>query len=140
MNAKKVYQYLFYKFYKFYDVDDSIWWGAKWWTDWKASFSVLVLEIWLLLSFVNYYEVLTEKDFLPNSKNTIAFAIVLFLVIIKYFVFEHQERWKKYINEFDQWSKRKNKIGTIMVWILVLFVLANLIYSFYLISQIEWKK
>ena len=139
MKPKKVYQYVFYKFYRFYDVD-SIWLGAKWWSDWKASFSVLVLEIWLLISFVNYYEVFTEKDFSSDSKNIISLVILLILVVIKYFVFEHGERWKEYIKEFDKWPKNKNKIGSIMVWMLVLFILANLIYSFYLISQIDWEK
>ena len=139
MNPTKVYHYLFYKFYKFYDVD-SIWLGAKWWTDWKASFSVLVLEIWLLLSFLNYYEIFTEKDVSSYSKNIISLATLLILVITKYIVFEHRDRWKEYIKEFDKWPKRKNKIGTIFVSILVLFILANLIYSFYLLSQINWRK
>ena len=139
MKPKKVYQYLFYKLYKFYDVD-SIWLGAKRWTDWKASFSLLVLEFWLLISFYNYYDVFTEKDFSSYSKNIISLATLLILVIIKYFVFEQRNRWKEYIIEFDKWPKKKNKIGTIMVWMLVLFIMANFIFSFYLISQIDWKK
>ena len=139
MKPKKVYQYLFYKLYKFYDVD-SIWLGAKRWTDWKASFSLLVLEFWLLISFYNYYDVFTEKDFSSYSKNIISLATLLILVIIKYFVFEQRNRWKEYIIEFDKWPKKKNKTGTIMVWMLVLFIMANFIFSFYLISQIDWKK
>ena len=139
MKPKKVYQYLFYKLYKFYDVD-SIWLGAKRWTDWKAPFSLLVLEFWLLISFYNYYDVFTEKDFSSYSKNIISLATLLIFVIIKYFVFEQRNRWKEYIIEFDKWPKKKNKIGTIMVWMLVLFIMANFIFSFYLISQIDWKK
>ncbi len=43
MSFKKTYHYLFYKFYRFYERGPSIWLS-----DWKAAFSLMVLEIWLL--------------------------------------------------------------------------------------------
>lgn len=141
MTLKKAYQYLFYKLYKFYDTDSSMWWSSNWWTDWKASFSLLVLEVWLLISFVVYYEVITKRELLPeNILDKVAIAVVIILAIVKYFAFEHRDRWKDYVTEFNQWSKKKNRIGTLVVWLIVLFILGNLIFAFYLMSQIDWQQ
>lgn len=134
-----MYRYLFYKLYKFYE--GTPFWSAKWWSDWKASFSLLVLEIWSLVSIVVYYEVITKKTLLPEQVlNKVAIGVVVLLAIVKYFAFEHKGRWKRYVAEFSQWPKNKNRIGTLIVWLIVLFILGNLIFSFYLMSQIDWQR
>ena len=141
MTFKKAYQYLFYKLYKFYDTDSSLWWSSKWWTDWKASFSLLVLEVWLLISFVVYFEVITKKELLPeNVLDKVGITVVIILAIAKYFAFEHRDRWKDYVAEFNQWPEKKNRIGTLVVWLIVVFILGNLIFAFYLMSKINWQQ
>jgi len=134
MTLEKGYRYLFYKLYRFYERAPSVWWS-----DWKASFSLMVLEVWLLLSFMVYYKVITKRDLIPDNRLTIvSITVVVILSAIKYFVFEHQNRWKEYVEEFTKLPKKKNRIGTLIVWLIVLFILGNLVFSFFLLRQIDW--
>ena len=41
--------------------------------------------------------------------------------------------------EFENWPKKKNIRGGIIVWGIIIFIIANLIFSFYLMSLINWK-
>lgn len=135
MTIKKAYYYLFYKLYKFSEAAPS-----RWLSDWKATFALLVLEIWVLLSFMVYYKVFTKRDLIPDNRLTIVgLTVVVILSLIKYFVFEHRDRWKECIGEFSRWPAKKNKTGTLIVWFIVLLIIANLIFSFYLMSQVNWK-
>jgi hypothetical protein len=132
MPIKKAYYYLFYTLYKTFENAPS-----KWWSDWKATFSLLVIEIWLLLSMMVYYKVLTKKDLIPDNRLTIvSVTVVVILSISKYFIFEHGDRWKLYVQEFNQWPKEKNRRSILIAWIVVLVILANLIFSFYLLSKV----
>jgi uncharacterized membrane protein YwzB len=136
MTIKKVYYYFFHKFYKFSEAAPS-----RWLSDWKAMFSLLVLEIWILLSVMVYYKVFTKKDLIPDNRLTmVSITVVIALSLIKYFAFEHRDRWKEYVEEFSKWPTKKNKTGTLVVWLIVLLIIANLIFSFYLMSQINWKQ
>lgn len=51
----------------------------------------------------------------------------------------HTDIWKEYVIEFDQLSKKKNRIGGWIVFGVVLLVVMNLIFSFYLMSQVDWS-
>jgi hypothetical protein len=136
MTIKKAYYYLFYKLYRFSESAPS-----RWLSDWKATFSLLVLEIWILVSFMVYYKVFTKKDLIPDNRLTMmGITVVVVLSLIKYFVFEYQDRWKEYVVEFNKWPAKKNKTGTLVVWFIVLLIIANLTFSFYLMSQINWKQ
>lgn len=131
ISIKRAYDYFFYKLYKFFEAAPS-----RWWSDWKASFSMLVLEIWVLVSLIVYYAAFTKKDLLPDKVlDIVAIIFVLLLTIVKYFSFEYQDRWKFVIKTFDELPKHKNKIGTYVVWGIVLLILVNLIFSFYLLSK-----
>ena len=57
MTIKKTYTYLFYKLYQFYEKGVSVWMS-----DWKATLSLLILEIWLLLSVLVYYKVYFKEE------------------------------------------------------------------------------
>ena len=141
MSIETAYYYLFYKLYKFYDVDPELWWSANWGTSWKAGLSIIVLQIWLLVSFDNYYSVYTKKDLIPDHLVTpFAVTTVLILITINYFILEHKCRWRKYFVEFERLPREKNNIGSVIVWLIVLFIIGNLIFSFYLFSQIDWKR
>ncbi len=131
LSIKRTYDYFFYKLYKSFEAAPS-----RWWSDWKASFFLMVIEIWIGLSILNYFSVLYPKINLTDRFLTVvSISIVIGLVAIKYFSFEYQDRWKSVIKTFDELPKRKNKIGTYVVWGIVLLILGNLIFSFYLLSK-----
>lgn len=136
MSIKKGYYYLFYKLYKFSEAAPS-----KWWSEWKASLVIDVLIYLLLLSAGGYYSIITKKDMLPiaNPKFVI-FLIVIGVVSINYFIFNYQDKWRIYVAEFDRWGKLKNRLGGLIVLLIIFLVVANLIFMFYLLSQIDWKQ
>lgn len=137
MSIKQIYSYLFYKLYKFWERVSV----PKFWSDWKSGISMLALEIWLLVSVMVYYKVFTKRDLINNAlRHPLTFIILAILIMIKLMMFEHQDRWKKYVIEFDKWPKRKNRKGTIVVWSVIILIVANLIFSYYLMSKIDWAQ
>ena len=128
---KRAYDYCFYKLYKSFEAAPS-----QWLSDWKASFSLIVVEIWVSLSVLNFVTVFLPKIRITDRFLVIASLIlVVCLAVIKYFTFEHQDRWKTIVKEFDKIPKRKNRIGTVVVWGAIFLVLTNMILSFYLLSR-----
>ena len=136
MTIKKIYYYLFYKLYKFFE-----WAPSRWLSDWKATVALMALEVLFLMSLMVYYKVFTKKDlFSDKSLTIVGITVIIILSLIKYFAFEHRDIWKDYVKEFNKWPARKNKIGTFIVWSIVMLIIANLVFSYYLMSQIDWKK
>ncbi len=134
VSIKKAYDYLFYKIYKHFESGPSIWLS-----DWKASFSILVLEIWLCLSVLNYCSIIFKKALLSDTILTIcSVSLVFLLAVIKYFTFEHQDRWKKVVKDFDDLPKNKNRIGSYVTLAVILIIIVNLIFSFFLLSKVKW--
>jgi hypothetical protein len=136
MKLKLGYYYFFYKLYKFFLNGPS-----NWLSDWKAGISMLALEIWLGISIVGYISIALKKDIFPNDR--FHFSIIapfVLLVAIKYIFFLHDDTWKEYAQMFDRWPKRKNRAGTIVVWGIVLLIVANLIFMYYLMSKTTWEK
>ncbi len=133
---KRAYYYLFYKIYKFSEAAPS-----RWWSDWKAYFVINILIGIILLSIGGYYTVITKKDMLPVT-NPSMFVTIIFIAIsvFNYFIFFSRDQWKKYVKEFDHLEKRKNKIGSLIIGSVILLIIANLVFMFYLMSQIDWKQ
>lgn len=131
---KRAYYYLFYKLYKFWEAASD----PKFWSDWKAGVTIVTMELWIIISAMNYYNVFINKYFEITKAKLSIWGIII--VIINYFAFLHTDVWRLYIKEFDQLPKRKNKHGTWVVLSVVLFVAVNFIFSFYLISRIDWSK
>lgn len=135
MRVKKIYPYIFYKLYRFSEAAPS-----KWWSEWKASIALLALELWLIVSVFVYYDVIFKKG-LPDDTIIVLVGgiIIAILAWIKYYLFYRNDRWRAYVKDFDQLPQRQNIIGTVLVCILILLIISNLIFSFYLMSQIDWS-
>lgn len=118
---KSLYYYFFYKIYKFWDLISI----PKFWSDAKALLSIMILELFILQSCVLYYVAFVNKqsDFGEGIIETS--GMVLLVLIPNYFVFYHQDRWKMIIREFDKWPKRKNMIGGIIVWAIILTIVTQ---------------
>lgn len=115
---KRAYYYLFYKLYKHYE--DS---STPWWSDFKANTSIGALEIWLLLSILNYFLLFTGKKIGElNLQQPLIFIPIAVLFLLHYFSFIHNDIWKKYNREFDQLPKEKNKKNGIIVWIITILI------------------
>lgn len=119
---------MFYKLYKHYESS-----SAPWWSDWKAVTSVGILQIWLLLSLGNYYSLIINNNSELSFTMPIVYIPLTIIFIFNYFSFIHNDIWKGYNKEFDQLSKKKNKIGGWIVFGVIVLIIANLIFSFYLL-------
>lgn len=132
---KRAYYYLFYKLYKFSEAAPS-----RWLSDWKAGVVIFVLEIWILLSIGVYYAVATKTVVELSIFKPIVFIPFLMLMVLNYYTFIHTDVWKDYVKEFDQLPKRTNRIGSWIVFGVVVLVIANLVFAFYLMSQVDWSQ
>ncbi len=134
-NIKRAYYYLFYKLYKFWESASD----PKFWSDRKASVTIVVMEIWILISCFIYYTIFFNRYFHVNIKHPVVIISGIIVFLINYLAFAHTDKWREYVKEFEQLPKRKNKIGNWIVLGLVLLIVSNVIFSFYLMSRIDWS-
>lgn len=123
-----MYYYLFYKYYRLFEHFKT----TRWLTDVKAVIVVISLEIWILFSLNNYWDVLLGRH---GELSFFSFKVLvpfLLLMLLKWFAFWKDDRWKEYVNEFNQWSQKTNNQGSWIVACITLLCFANLVFSFYL--------
>lgn len=113
---------------------------SRWVSDWKAGIVIIVLELWILFSIGIYYAALTKTKIELDITMPIIFIPLLIIILINYLAFVHTDVWKEYVKEFDRLPKKKNRIGSWIVLGVVLFVVANLIFPFYLMSRVDWSQ
>lgn len=80
VNGKRVYRWIFWKYFIFY-----------------------------ILSFINYYTIITENSINLGNGKLLTLIVVLFISITNYFIFNHKNQWEDIIAEFDELPRRKNK-------------------------------
>lgn len=136
---KKSYYYFFYKIYCSIEYTSELS-GGKFLTLFKAGVVMIALEIWILISIGAYYAIY-KKIFLELSLSMpIIYIPLLIIVAFNYFTLDYKDNWKKYNTEFANYPKKKNRIGGWIVFGIIVLIIANLIYSFYLMSEIDWSK
>ena len=124
----KAYQYFFYKFYKFYETSTY----SKWWSEWKALVSIIAIEMWTLFSLAFYYQAFTGD---APEIDSLVWVIGTVLAVGNWYLFEHQDKWKDIVKEFDELPKKKNRIGSFFVFLVVLGSIVNVFFSIYTLSQ-----
>ncbi len=131
MNIKKGYYYVFYKFYKFGE-----WSPSDFPSDFTATFAITVLEVLFLGTLKFYYIEFVDRNdpFVLISFQTIVPLVIV--VLVNYFAFINNDRWKKYVTEFDQWPRNKNLIGTYVVIGILVFIIVNLIIAINIMGQV----
>lgn len=130
----RAYYYIFYKLYNFWEKVSF----PKFWSAFKAGVSLIALEIWLVMSLINYYNIFINRQFYL-TKN-IFLVIGILVAAVNVVIFTYLDLWKEYNKEFDLLSKKKNIIGGIIVWSIIVLIIINLIYSFYLMNQVDWSQ
>lgn len=133
MRLSEAYHYLFFRLYKFWESVSM----PKIWSDWKAVLCLDLLAMFLGLSVLCYYSVLTKANLQEGLQQYIVLTFVALVTVSNYFVFNHQERWKQIVTRFENKPDINNKVGTILVLLLVLAIIGNLVYAFHLMGQID---
>ena len=129
----KAYHYIYYKLYKWIGEENG-------WTDWKASLSMDALIFFFLFSFIIYTDVFINPNLNLGNDYLLTGIFILIIVVPNYFIFNHKDQWKGIIKEFDKLPDRTNNIGGAIVFAVLLFIIGNLIFSFYLMSQVDWAQ
>ncbi|MCQ9634066.1 hypothetical protein MP477_03755 [Chryseobacterium sp. WG23] len=119
---KKIYYYIYYILYKNAEKSPTLFSY-----NFVASISLDFLGLIFCFSFIYYFDL--------NLRKELYLLIMLMIVIFNYFVFEHNSSYKKYISEFDELPKEKNNKFKLIVWIGIILVIANIIYSVYYMDQ-----
>jgi hypothetical protein len=132
----KAYKYLFYKLFKFWEFTSV----PKFWSDMKAALSIDILVFFIVLSCMIYFNVFINPYINFGKVKYIVLIFILLISIPNYFIFNHRDQWKKIVHEFDKLPSKENNKGGIIVLSIVLLIIINLIFAFYLMSQIDWKQ
>ncbi|PZR20478.1 MAG: hypothetical protein DI535_29895 [Citrobacter freundii] len=123
---KKIYYYFFYIFYKSAKAVSS--WLPY---DFVAGVIMGTLELWILFSFLSYYNIINNINptLDPNKITYIVVAGIIVFVINGITFIHYDNIWKEYNKKFDELPKKKNIIGGIIVWTIVIIIFANLFLS-----------
>lgn len=133
---KKGYYYIFYKLYKFWEYVSI----PKFLSDLKAGICIASLEAMFFFSFIVYYTVITKNSITLSFKKPIIYIPTILIILLNYFSFVHTNQWKTYNREFDKLSKDRNRLGSWIVFGVILLIIANIVFAFYLDSKIDWNQ
>ncbi|WP_298307946.1 hypothetical protein [Flavobacterium sp.] len=127
MALLKAYQYFFYKLYRFYESSTY----SRWWSDWKALVSIIVLEMWIYFSIEILYHYFFNIP-MVSSDDRIDLGMLIFgfiVSVINWSLFIFQNKWRDFVEEFDKLSIKENRIGGTIVWIIIISI--TIFYWFY---------
>lgn len=136
---KRYYQYFYYKIYRFIEYTSEQM-GGKFLTEFKAGITVIAFEIWSLLSIYNYYTIITKQNLHLSFKTPLIYIPFIVIILLKWKNFSSKEQWFSYHQQFDALPTEVNKKGGWIVFGITVFIILNLIFSFYLMMQIDWSK
>ena len=139
---KKIKRYYYYFYYKWYRLIEytSTELGGAFWTDIKAGIALGALEIWFIGSLFMYYKVFINRFIQLRTDNYDVYILASILGLIKYLLFFRTDQWKIYFESFDDLSKEANRRCSWIVFGISAFIILNLIFSFYLMMQIDWSQ
>lgn len=129
---KQAYYYLYYTIFKAWSKNHNPLLSNSF----RADVSVMALKIWLVGSFYAYLSIIMGTKI--SIKITEPISVIPFILAIAstLYFFTFSEKWKPYFEKFDKWPKRKNTIGGIIVWIVVILVFLNLIIAVNLMKKL----
>lgn len=122
----------YYFYYFLYRISESA--PSKWWSEWKATFFLVIFELFIFAFIVIYLQTTFNLTLLPEKGTYIAFFATLFLTGVNYLIFLHREKWKLIIDLFSEWPSRKKLIWSIYSSLIILLIFSILIFTIYLMS------
>lgn len=128
MKIKDAYNYLFYTLYTFWEFVSM----PKFWSDAKAIFSIIVLEMFVLSSLAVYYRLYINPQSHLGEGIYEILAMVFLLFIPNYLFFLHNDDWKLIVEKYDKRPKSENKSRKVIVLVICVIVVANFVLAFYL--------
>ncbi|SHF71598.1 hypothetical protein [Chryseobacterium vrystaatense] len=135
MNIKKAYNYFYYKIYKSIEYTSGQSDGRTI-ANFKTGLVIIFLEIIFFAALFIYYNIYISKDSSIVGTELQWITMVILLVLIDYFIFYNSSiKWKEIFIKFDQLPKKKNNLGSWIVFLTVISLIGNLIFSFYCLDR-----
>lgn len=129
------YKYLFYKLYISLEKYSS----PRFWSEWKAASLLVLLLLSIVYSLILYYTIYINRLSSIGGNVYIIGSIAIFLSVINYSIFIFQNKWIVIVEKFNKIPKRRNQIGSLVFLLFCTGCVANIVYAFYLFSQIDWS-
>ncbi len=133
MKLLKLYYYFFYKVYKLFKFIEP---KSESVTILKIKSSTVLgaIEILVLGSFYLYSCV-----FLKKTANSLSLFLLIggpmFVMLSDWLLLTRNDKWIKYVSEFDQWPPKRNNKGSLIVLIILAVIISNFAYSAHLFEQ-----
>ena len=128
---KKMYDYLFYKLYKLFEEEQ-----FHWMREWRVFAILCILDWMLYFSLFLYYSISIDNSLSTQFESLrILDYIIIIIAGLNYFHFFYKDQWKKVVKEFEKYPRRNNKIGTFIVYSVIILIILNLIISIFLYYQ-----
>ncbi len=132
MNLIKIYYYLYYRMYKI-----SMSGTIKSLSKFYAELLMIILEVSIASSMYIYYVIYINRYAKLILYSWKVFVFIFFIIITNYFSFNKKTDY--YIDLFDNMKFNKKIKYEIIIWLIVFMIFLNLIFSFYLMSKIDWS-
>jgi hypothetical protein len=130
----KLYKFLFYKIYRAFRAIN-----AEGWEHWKALIVINTLGIMFCAELLVWWIVVTKRDIDLVFSDLNIIIIASFITAINYRIFIHEQKWKLFDKEFEEYSKSKTRLASLIVMLFTFGIIVSLVLSFYCMSQIDWK-
>ncbi|AYZ10814.1 hypothetical protein EGY05_02140 [Chryseobacterium arthrosphaerae] len=133
MSIKKNYYYFFYKIYK------SVQYTSKPFGDFllkfRAGIIMIALQIFALASLGIYYSIITQAKMELSIFMAVIYIPLIIIIAFNYYSLDYLDIWKEYNKEFDNLPRKKNVLGSWIVFGIVLIIIGNFIFSFYCLDK-----
>lgn len=129
MLLKKAYYYFYYQLYKFTNPT------SIFPRQFRATLYLGTLLIFIGASGLYFYGTFIQPGFQIGDGK---WSVILYIGIVclpNFFMFEYKDQWKDIVSEFDKLPKKTNQIGRLIVWSIIILIIANFIFSIYLMDQ-----
>jgi len=131
----KYYKYLFYRLYLSLEKYGS----PPFWSEWKAASLLVLMSYSIVYSLILYYTIFVNRYSNLGSNLYLIFSILIIFSILNYLIFLYKNKWTEIVENFNSFSKNKNRIGTIFFILFCVGCIANIVFAFYLVSQTNWN-
>jgi len=128
MSFIEMYYYIFYKYYKLCKALK-----PKIWTPYMIAVLIMMnLIMFLIVPIQFYYDIFSDTRGIIPFLSFKVIAVLIFIFLIQWLAFWHNDSWKQYVERFDQWPPNKNERGGWIVAGVTILLLANFIIAFVL--------
>lgn len=112
------------------------------WPEVRGYFLLLILNVIFILLIINCCTIITGEYILLPAGNVWIWIWIwisaLALALLNYYFILHKGKWGIIIKEFDKLPKKKNQIGTIIIWSIIFIEIFTYFYSLFYLYQMDY--